>query len=302
MSIPTIINFKYVLIMVMLCLLLKYTNCYQAVIPDTKLYTMNGTIPMETFLVDDSNNGLGYHYTFSEASFNKLALSLNETIIKISENIEYLKQNYKDLDPRILTNKLTKKQWVILAMVLNRNIFNSAKVVVFGSQEPWVEAVAILLGAKEITVIDYNQLTYHHNKIKTISKHNFLDFFSYHSNELGTYDIALSISAFDHSGLGRYGDQLDPFGDINEGMSKVKDLLKVDGLLFLTVPIGPDLLVWNMMRIYGPIRLELLLDGWEYVDRVGWDQNKLTQETDNYRDTFEPVLILKLKHLMKEEL
>jgi len=277
-------------------------NCYQAVIPDTKLYTMNGTIPIETFLVDDSNNGLGYHYTFSEASFDKLLVSLNETIIKISENIEHLKLNYKDLDPRILTNKLTKKQWVILAMILNKNVFNSANVAVFGSQEPWVETVAILLGAKQVTVIDYNELTYHHTKIKTVSKRNFLDFFSYHSDELGTYDVALSISAFDHSGLGRYGDQLDPFGDVNEGMRKVADLLKANGLLFLTVPIGPDLLVWNMMRIYGPIRLELLLDGWEYVDRIGWDQNKLSQKTDNYRDTFEPVLVLTMKHAPGEEL
>lgn len=178
MSIPTVAYFRNVLItVVLLCVLLKYTNCYQAVIPDTKLYTMNGSIPIETFLVDDSNNGLGYHYTFSETSFNKLVLSLNETIVKISENIEHLKQHYKDLDPRILTNKLTKKQWVILAMILSRNVFDSAKVVVFGSQEPWVETVAILLGAKEVTVIDYNQLTYHHSKIKTVSKHNFLDFF-----------------------------------------------------------------------------------------------------------------------------
>lgn len=292
----------YIRLVILCCALLKYAYCYQAVIPDTKLYTMNGTIPIETFLVDDSNNGFGYHYTYSEASFDKLTVSLNDTIIKITENIEYLKQNYKELDPRILTNKLTKKQWVILAMLLNKNVFKSAKVAVFGSQEPWVETVAILLGAKEVTVIEYNQLTYNHNKIKTVSKHNFLDFFSYHSNELGTYDVALSISAFDHSGLGRYGDQLDPFGDINEGMSKVKELLKDDGLLFLTVPIGPDLLVWNLMRIYGPIRLELLLNGWEFVDRIGWDQNKLTQSTDNYRDTYEPVLVLKTESIVEEEL
>jgi hypothetical protein len=85
-------------------------------------------------------------------------------------------------------------------------------------------------------------------------------------------------------------------------MSKVKELLKDDGLLFLTVPIGPDLLVWNLMRIYGPIRLELLLNGWEFVDRIGWDQNKLTQSTDNYRDTFEPVLVLKTESIAEEEL
>ena len=32
--------------------------------------------------------------------------------------------------------------------------------------------------------------------------------------EIEKYDVCLSISSFDHDGLGRYGDPLDPSGDL----------------------------------------------------------------------------------------
>ena len=88
-------------------------------------------------------------------------------------------------------------------------------------------------------------------------------------------------------------------------MNKVFDSLKEGGILFLTVPIGPDLLVWNLMRIYGPIRLPHLLNSrpWVELGRYGWDEDRLTgsissssssssDSVRNWRRTYEPVIVL----------
>lgn len=45
------------------------------------------------------------------------------------------------------------------------------------------------------------------------------------------------MCSFDHDGLGRYGDPINPEGDL-VAMGTVMDVLKEGGLLFLTVPIG----------------------------------------------------------------
>ena len=60
------------------------------------------------------------------------------------------------------------------------------------------------------------------------------------SCSLGGFDIALSISSFDHDGLGRYGDPIDAIADIR-AMRLAQCLLKPQGLMFLTIPIGPGL-------------------------------------------------------------
>ena len=46
---------------------------------------------------------------------------------------------------------------------------------------------------------------------------------------------------------------------------QVKSVLKEGGKFILTVPIGPDMVVWNLQRRYGRTRLPLLLEGWEEV-------------------------------------
>ena len=50
--------------------------------------------------------------------------------------------------------------------------------------------------------------------------------------------------SFDHDGLGRYGDPLNPDGDL-EAMRTVYRLIKPEGILFLTVPIGTCIVVFE---------------------------------------------------------
>lgn len=130
--------------------------------------------------------------------------------------------------------------------------------------------------------------------------------------------MIFAVAALDHDGLGRYGDPLAPDGDLltmdwlrrlvktreererereereaKEGkVRKGKGRGKVEaGVMILTAPIGPDLLVWNLERRYGKIRLPLLLEGWEVKGRFGWIEEKLTKEA-NFRQRFEPAWVL----------
>ncbi len=79
-----------------------------------------------------------------------------------------------------------------------------------------------------ISSLQYNKLTYKHPNITTLVVGQ---------DYTTLYDRALSLSSFDHDGLGRYGDPINPVGDL-VAMETVRRQLHCDGLLFLTVPIG----------------------------------------------------------------
>ena len=73
-------------------------------------------------------------------------------------------------------------------------------------------------------------------------------------------------------------------------MTEMKQIIKKNGILYLTVPVamepkGVDVLVWNSNRIYGDIRLPMLLNGWE--------QLAFYQEGYTLEKYIEPVIVLK---------
>lgn len=53
----------------------------------------------------------------------------------------------------------------------------------------------------------------------------------------------------EHIGLGRYGDELDPDGDL-KAMSELQRVLAKDGSLLFVVPIGQPKIMFNAHRIY----------------------------------------------------
>ena len=55
---------------------------------------------------------------------------------------------------------------------------------------------------------------------------------------------------------------------------------------------GPDVVVWNLHRRYGNLRLPLLLAGWERVEDAGWDEQLMRKEAP-YTRTYEPVFVLR---------
>ena len=106
-------------------------------------------------------------------------------------------------------------------------------------------------------------------------------------DNLEKFDVACSFSTYEHSGLGRYGDPIDPNGDI-KSMSILKTMLIDDGYLILMVPLGKggkpapddfkgeDEILWNAHRAYGEIRWPMLIEGWEivfwYEQKGKWNQ------------------------------
>jgi len=152
--------------------------------------------------------------------------------------------------------------------------------------DPWVEATCLAHGATEVVTVEYNQLTY--GNLRTVSGE---DFDAFYATEQNSFDVAISLSSFDHDGLGRYGDPLNPTGDF-AAMSKMLSILKPGGRCFFSVPIGPDVIVGNLHRRYGRLRLPLLLATWRIEKVIGWDIRKIDQKA-NWRQTFEPVFVLR---------
>ena len=90
--------------------------------------------------------------------------------------------------------------------------------------------------------------------------------------------------------LADMGIRLIPRGDLI-AMEKTKKMLATEGLLFLNVPVGIEAIWWNAHRVYGPLRLPLLLAGWEMLDSFGFQQSNFFEP-----DPTQPVFVLRVSH------
>jgi len=86
-----------------------------------------------------------------------------------------------------------------------------------------------------------------------------------------SFDLVINCSTVEHVGLaGRYGiTQESPDGDI-QAMNTLQALLKPDGVMIMTVPVGRDLVAAPLHRIYGAKRLPLLLGGFAVEREDYW--------------------------------
>jgi hypothetical protein len=57
------------------------------------------------------------------------------------------------------------------------------------------------------------------------------------------------MHALEHVGLGRYGDPIDPYGDI-KGARELSRVLAVGGDLLIVLPVGRPKIAFNAHRIY----------------------------------------------------
>lgn len=132
-------------------------------------------------------------------------------------------------------------------------------VLVVGTQRPWAEAMLVNRGARKVTTAEYNYLTIEHPRIEIIKPHKLAERFS--AGQAEQFDAAFSYSSFEHTGMGRYGDPLMPFGDL-EAVAQVWCMMKPGGYLFLAVPVSDDrkecMYMWNAHRVYGKARLQHL--------------------------------------------
>jgi hypothetical protein len=77
--------------------------------------------------------------------------------------------------------------------------------------------------------------------------------------------------------LGRYGDRLDPDGDLAT-MAAIRRNMAPGGTLVLGTPVGIDGIEWNCHRRYGQHRWPLLLEGFDEREWI-LDGYKVLRET-----------------------
>jgi hypothetical protein len=142
---------------------------------------------------------------------------------------------------------------------------NNKRGIVLGSQYPWAEAMLLNAGAKHITTIEYMQIHTDHPSLASLRPIEAAE--RYLTRDWKPVDFAFSYSSLEHDGLGRYGDPLNPFGDL-ESIARVRCLLKQGGIFFLGLPTSADAVAFNAHRLYGRYRTALVLLGWRLLDVV----------------------------------
>jgi hypothetical protein len=180
---------------------------------------------------------------------------------------------YTDNEINYYLARIARRKWFIYGMVdvwmweaIGKYPISGLSVVNMGSVTPWYESNCLYYGGSS-TTIDYNKIISLTDRIKTMTVAEW-------DRDRPTFDVAWSISSFEHDGLGMYGDPLDPDGDL-KAMQKMKRIVKPGGLMFFAVPVGKDKILYNLCRIYGEVRLKKMFEGWEVLDQVGFHPTHL---------------------------
>jgi hypothetical protein len=177
---------------------------------------------------------------------------------------------YTDEEVDAYLDKVKRREWSIYGMTdhwlwdsFEKHPIRGKSVAVMGSLTPWYESSCLAFGGSP-TTIEYNKILVRTARLKALTVDEF-------ERAPVQFDAAISISSFEHDGLGRYGDPLDPDGDL-KAMRKMKQVVRPGGLMYFAVPIGLDRIIFNMARVYGRIRLPLLLEGWTTVESFGFSE------------------------------
>jgi len=149
----------------------------------------------------------------------------------------------------------------VKAAIAKMNI-KGHSVLVIGSERPWVEALCLLSGAAKVTTLEYGSIKSEHPQIVTMTPMEMRG--KVLADEIELYDDIITWSSVEHSGLGRYGDAMNPWGDVIT-IAKASCLTKPNAKMLLGVPTDPkvDTIVWNAHRIYGPVMMPHLAANWK---------------------------------------
>ena len=109
-------------------------------------------------------------------------------------------------------------------------------VLVIGSENPWIEACILHAGARHVTTLEYGHIISEHKKVSTLTPAGARQAFA--NGTLPLFDSIVTYSSVEHSGLGRYGDQLNPWGDL-QAVARAWCVCKPGGHLLLGVMEAP---------------------------------------------------------------
>jgi hypothetical protein len=218
-------------------------------------FEQNGDMPIKSdFYIDNTYSDSGLD---SAATYKILPIITKKEMDEYREKVKK-RENLGTYNDKVLTDKSYDYRLKV----------ENKKVVVIGTEYPWIEAIASYLGASKVTTIDYTRKTYEES-----SSLEWIHVYDYFDKALATeaienHDTAYSFSSIEHSGLGRYGDALSPYGDV-ETVQQVHCMLKPGGYFFLALPSSTDgssYIEFNAHRVYGIKRLGLLFKGWRLID------------------------------------
>jgi SAM-dependent methyltransferase len=140
------------------------------------------------------------------------------------------------------------------------------RVLDFGSGNGMMALGAAFAGNSVVAVdLEPEQYPFHPHRVEYVQgDFNVLD------NEPHSFDQILNCSSIEHVGLaGRYGSADDPDGDLR-AMEKMSRIVKPDGDMVLTLPVGLDAVHRPVHRIYGKQRLPRLLEHWDVREEAYW--------------------------------
>lgn len=166
-------------------------------------------------------------------------------------------------DPQVIISE----QIVENAMVL-RNIPAAARTVLdFGGVESLLPVTLAALGYR-VTVWDQRPYAFAHPLLSGVRR----DILNGASDDMGPYDLVISISTIEHLGLGSYGDVTMEDADV-KGAATLWSLVARGGRMIATVPAGRAVL-HRGFRVYDEDRLRRVFrnaTGVHYFRKAGRD-------------------------------
>jgi hypothetical protein len=139
---------------------------------------------------------------------------------------------------------------------------NDQHVMVIGTEYPWVEVALLMAGARCVTTLEYGRVNVTAERMEAFVPNEYADTWLSAWPNPPLMDAVVSYSSLEHSGLGRYGETLNPYGDL-DASEEAYCMLKPGGLLYLEMEWGNvSEIVWNAHRVYGPERAQLFGAGW----------------------------------------
>lgn len=187
------------------------------------------------------------------------------------EHVETLIKAFNDGKPQ---DTYTNGSNLVAAAADHINVTGKT-VLVIGTQNPWLEAVLLSKQPKKVVSLEYGFF------ISEYPGHEFLQMPVFRekflNGSLDRFDVVFSYSSLEHSGLGRYGDPLNPWADII-AVAQAWCASAEDAKLAIGVPTmvsrGADINAFNAHRIYGPVMYPFLTTNWRFewptrdIDRV----------------------------------
>ena len=165
---------------------------------------------------------------------------------------------------------------VLISMEGYRQYISGKSILVVGSETPWLEAILLFFGAESITTIDYRERatppSQRHPRVESLHTDKFIK----EAKNGRKWSAAATYSSIEHAGLGRYGDELNPWGH-SQTMAIVHCVTLSDAVLFAgnsmvgttwkfgEIPTG-DKIWWNAGRDMGQEFWSHALMNWKLID------------------------------------